>query len=368
MNVAESVLLQGINNDTAYFSRLVSDLSNPECESYAPIVSLCMSPYLSLFVYESNRKLEQIDPALASALSGDVQVIVERSRHTLKLFEDNKRGIEGQLAYFREEILPAHKDRFLGNTWLPFARPLERDLGLFSYEKTLILTTHGSNFFMGIEPGAIFAMTGEEMRGIYEAYGRYFKRLGAHLVDYGQTFVSQLDPKRFNQWPDDVRADKYYSRVFNGASNPDLNAMLTLFRGMMNFVDRIIATGTTTGGIDYTVFKIRYLTLHAILGSLKLLGDGRLHSLTARSAAYIDKIIGTAAAQLVIDPAIKPFRNTLMHYALDSRVDASSVDLGHQLFGLVPVYFPSHDVATFTTMVDQCISETTLVMEEWASV
>jgi hypothetical protein len=92
-----------------------------------------MAPYLSLFVHESHRKLRASDPALASLLSSDVEAIVARSRHSLKLFEDTHRGVAGQLAYFRDELLPAHRRRFLGNTWLPLARPLEKDLGLISY-------------------------------------------------------------------------------------------------------------------------------------------------------------------------------------------------------------------------------------------
>jgi hypothetical protein len=329
------------------------------------VVSLCMSPYLSLFAHESYRKLKTSHPTLASQLSSDVESIVARSRHSLKLFEDTHRGVGGQLAYFRDELMPAHSRHFIGNTWLPLARFLEKDLGLFSYDARLISTTHGSNFHMGIEPGELLEKTGSQVRAIYEQYGRYFGHLGARVNLSEPTFMSSLDSKRFNRHPHDVRADKYYRSVFDGNDSPDLNAVLTVLRGMMNFVDSVITAGTSD--VEYTVFKIRFLTLYQILGSLKALRDER-PNLTSRSVGFIGKITGTAEAQMLLKRSVKPFRNTLMHYNLDSHVDTTRVDVSQPLFGLVPIYFPSYDVPTFATTVDHCISETAAAIEEWAGV
>ena len=366
MTVSETAIAQGIANDAAYIGRFVSDLNATEHASFVGVISLCMVPYLSLFVHESSRKLRTSDPALAALLSSDVEAIVARSRHSLKLFEDTHRGVAGQLAYFRDELLPAHSRRFLGNTWLPLARPLEKDLGLFSYAGKLIATTHGTNFHMGIEPQAVLAQTGEETRAIYEAYGRYVAHLGSRLDADGTTFVSCLDPQRFNRWPKDVRAAKYYRRVFDGAGSPDLSALLTVFRGMVNFVGSVIIAGMDVDAVEYTVFKIRFLTLYQILGSLRVLSDEQRHSLTSRSAACIEQITGTVEAQAIMARTAKPFRNTLMHYNLDSRVDVGRVDVNQSLFGLVPIYFPAHDVASLNRLADRCIAVTAEAMDAWA--
>jgi hypothetical protein len=370
MALEETVIQQGIASDTAYVGRLARDLSNAKYASFGSVVSLCMVPYLSLFVHESYRKLETSDPVLASSLSGDVTSIVARSRHSLKLFEDTnptRRGIAGQLAYFHDEVLPAHTSHFLGNTWLPLARPLEKDLGLFSYDGKLITTSHGATFHMGVEPSQLLKKTGPELRAIYEEYGRYFGHLGARLDTAGETFISHLDPRRFNRRPDDVRADRYYRRVFDGPDNLDLNALLIVFRGMLNFVNSVITAGSQASDTEYTVFKIRFLTLYQILGSLRLLHDERLRDLTGRSVTYIETVTGTTEAQLIMDRASKPFRNTLMHYNLDSRVDTARVDLNEPLFGLVPIYFPGYDVQTFAAIVGRCIADTAAAIEEWAS-
>ncbi len=368
MGVQDDVVALGIKSDAAYVGRFGRDLGESRAAEHNGTIMFCLAPYLSLFVYESYSKLKRIDPTLPALLSADAEAIVARSRHSLKLFEDNRRGIEGQLTYFRDEISPAHTDRFLNNTWLKAARFLETDLGLYSYDGRIISTTHAATFHMGFDPVEMLKEgSGPELQAIYEEYGRYFGRLGARTDSGAKTFVSQLDPMRFDQRRNDVRSTKYYGQVFNGKGTPDINRLLMVFRGMMNFVDSVVALGTDANEVEYTVFKIRFLTLYQVLGSLQMLHDERPGDLTARSTTLIEKIAGTSSASLIMDRSAKPFRNTLMHYNLDSRVDLARVDVTQPLFGLVPIYFPSHDAASFVEAVDFCIEETTSVMEEWAT-
>jgi hypothetical protein len=95
VDVRDQVLMRAIITDAVYAGHLTSDLSKPEHADFASTISLCLAPYLSLFVYESYRKIKIIDPALPSLLSSDAETIVKRSRHSLKLFEDTGRGVEG---------------------------------------------------------------------------------------------------------------------------------------------------------------------------------------------------------------------------------------------------------------------------------
>jgi hypothetical protein len=322
-----------------------------------------MMPYLSLFAHESHRKLCTSDPVLASLLSRDVEEIVARSRHSLKLFEDTNRRVAGQVTYFRDQLVPTHTRRFMGNTWLSMARILEKDLGLFSYDGRLILSTHAANFLCGIEPQALFTKSWEELRAIYKQYGRYFARLGAQLHAQGNTFLRHLNSRRFNQWPKDVRAATYYSRVFDGAENLNVNALLTVFRGMMNFATQVITAGMDTSAVEYTVFKIRFLTLYQILGSLQAMYDEQHYKLTSRSMTIIEQIIRTPDTQLIMARAAKPFRNTLVHYNLDARVDTTQVNVNQPIFGLVPIYFPCHDALSFSSLIGRCMTETAVARQ-----
>jgi hypothetical protein len=367
VTIQEIVIRQGISSDAVYVGRLIRDLTDPKCASFGPVVSICMTPYLSLFAHESYRKRSASDPALSALMSSDVEEIITRSRHTLKLFEDNQRWVDGQITYFRDEILPMHTNYFLGKIRFPPARVFMKDLGLFSYDKKLIVNSHGATFYMGIEPEAWFTNTAEAERAVYEKYVRIFHHLGARLDSGDATFILSLDPQLFNQEIDDVRADRYYPSVFDGPQNTYLNAVLSVFRGMMNFVNSVIVAGARANDIDYTVFKIRFLTLYSVLESLKRLrAEQQSHRLAPRSVSFIDRIVDTAETQTIIARSAKPFRNTLMHYNLDPRVDVARVDVNQPLFGLVPIYFPSYDVAAFAAMVDQCINEVASKLEEWA--
>ena len=157
----------------------------------------------------------------------------------LKLFEDTRRGVDGQLAYFHDVLLPAHRGHFVGMIRFKALRFLAKDLGLYRYNGRLICTTHTANFHMGHEPHDILTRPGAELRAIYEEYGRFIGALGGRIDTPGPSFVSQLDPASYSPRVEDVRSEKYYCQIFDGPANPDLNAirqeanrsgMLTLFQ------------------------------------------------------------------------------------------------------------------------------------------
>lgn len=351
--------------DATYAGHLFTDIHGLTGAG-ASILPFCISPYLSLYVHESIAKLKNIDPAASALLSVEVKEIVARSRHSLKLFEDTKRGVDGQLKYFRNVLMPAHRDRFLGNVRFKALRFLETDLGIYRYSGRLITTTHAANFFMGQDPQALLAMAGEDIRAIYQQHGTFVATLGGQLGTPGQTFVSHLDASKFNHRDEDVRSERYYAKIFDGSSNPDLNALLTAFQAMLNFAH--MAKIGASGATEYSAFKMRFLALYQVLGSLRILRDDKLRILTDRSTHFVNTLLDSEEAQLILAPHSKPFRNTLMHYNLHSNIDASRVDVEAPLFGLVPIYFPAYDATTFEAATDKCIAEATAAMEDWAKI
>lgn len=368
MNSPDRVGQQGIANDVDYVSRLARDLIGRN--DISPIVSLCMAPFYALIIKESLPKLQANDPALLTTLSQEVADIVARSRNALKLFEDKKpkekSGISKNISYFREEIIPAHSERFLGNTWFPPARFLETDLGLYRYGDRIVTTTHAATFYMGVDPRKLLGGLDEEIRAVYEEYGIYFGRIGARLDASGpETFVNHIPDGSVSLH--DVRATKHYGRGFNGAATQDVNAVLTVFQAMMNFADTILIAGADVRNLEYSVFKFRYLTLYAVLASLRLLRDDASYSLTAASKDAIRSIVDSPEALVITQEGARPFRNTLMHYNLDSRIDSAQVDLAQPLFGIVPTCFPSHDVESFAELVNRGIGGTAKILDKWAS-
>ncbi|MFE9395056.1 hypothetical protein [Streptomyces flavidovirens] len=364
-----AVILHGIASDVEYVGRFTRDLVVCGSGTLSSVVSFCMAPYISLVVHESRRKLQNVDPAVLARLTRDAVAISTRSRHSLKLFEDTKRGIDGQLAYFCNEISAVYADRYLGNTWFPPARRFETDLGLYSYGGRLLTTTHVATFHLGIEPSKLPEDgVGPYLRALFEEYGAYFGSFGARLDALGmETFVAHLSASILDR-SRDVRADKYYRQVFNGKGTPELNAVLTTFQAMLNFVDAVIVAGSDVRDLEYTVFKIRYLALYQVLQSVRMLLDDAAYSLTVKSVENARRIVDAHSAKLIMDPDTKHFRNTLMHYNLLPSMEIAKVDLSQPLFGLVPNYFPQYDVATFAEMVDRCVSDTTAAFNEWGAV
>jgi hypothetical protein len=359
---------RGIASDVDYVSRLARDLMNRD--DVSAIISLCMAPFYSLVIKESLPKLQVNDPALSTALSQNVADVVARSRNALKLFEDKKpkekSGISKNIKYFHEDIIPAHSERFLGNTWFPPVRFLETDLGLYKYGDRIVTTTHAATFYMGIDPRRLLGGLAEEIRSVYEEYGICFAKMGARLDASGpETFVKHIPIGAVSLH--DLCAVKYYGRAFNGSATQDVNAVLTAFQAMMNFADTILIAGADVRSLEYSVFKFRYLTLYAVLASLRLLNDDASYPLAAASKRVICDIVDSPEALVITRESARPFRNTLMHYNLDSRIDPSQVDLAQPLFGIVPACFPPHNVESFADLVDRSVGGTAKRLDEWAS-
>ena len=363
--IADAVIEQGIARDAVFVGRFIRDLSEPSKAPMYGILPFSIIPYFSLFVHEASLKPDHVDPATRAELSQDAEEIIARSRHSLKLFEDTHRWIAGQIDYFDDEILAAHSGHFLGNTWLPIARFLETDLGIFGYAGRIISTTHSATFHIGIEPKHLLTASGPYLIALFERYGRFFSRLGATLDSGPETFVTHLDATKLDAEHNE-RAAKYYARVFNGKDTPAINGLLVGFQGMMNFADTIVSAGGNVCDLEYTAFKIRYLALYAVLASLRKLHGDTEYPLSSRSTGFVRSIIDSPEAQAITERSAKPFRNTLMHYNLHSRFDVSKIDLGTSLFGLVPEYFPAYDEHTFGTLVDTCIRGTASALNEWA--
>ncbi|MFI8198874.1 hypothetical protein ACIF6K_20425 [Streptomyces sp. NPDC085942] len=362
-----AVIWSGIFSDANYFGRYLRDIARHDGDPMNPVLAFCMAPYFSLAMHESLQKAKKIDANISASFVENTIDISARSRHSLKLFEDTKRGIEGQVSYFRDEVFTAHSARFLGNTWLPLARFLETDLGLYGYGGRLITTTHAATFHLGFEPNELLAEgAGTHIRAVFEEYGAYFAGLGARLDDQGEdTFVTALSPSALDE-SRDVRASRYYRKVFNGPDTPEINAILTTFRAMLNFAEIVVSSGLDRQKLDYTAFKIGYLSLYQVLRSVRILLDDPSYRLTNRSTAIANHIVNLESAQDILDPKAKPFRNMLMHYNLPPKVDMTKIDLSQPFFGAIPIYFPRHDTLSLIQLVNQCGAITAGIFDEWA--
>lgn len=366
MSTRDELTLRAIHEDAAFVGRYISAQQRPENRLFAPTLAFCMGSYLALFIYEGQRKLHTIDPSLARELTGDAQQVLARSRHSLKFFEDSKRGLDGVRSVFGGEIIPAHREYFVGHLKFRWMEPCAKDIGVFRYRGRVVSTTHAATFALGLDASAIFEHNlGVQMRDRSEEYGRYFGRLGARLDASQTAFPDFVDPAEFPKRVEDLRSADFYVTVFNGASTPDLNAALLMMLGHLNFVADIVVPVGSGKVCDYTTFKIRFLAVYQALRSLTVLRDEQPGILTARSMRRIDAILRHSVARDILREEVRTLRNTLMHYSVDSRLDVTQIDAQDFAQSITVAALGNERADRFRADFDEFVPELAQMMNGW---
>jgi hypothetical protein len=163
---------------------------------------------------------------------------------------------------------------------------------------------------------------------------------------------------------DDVRSEQEYNERFNGHGTPDINALLLVFQASLNVLDKLLPLETDPAS-QQTIIKLKCLSAYQILRSLDILLSERSAQLRPNSRAAVQTIIDHPNSKLITDDSKRPFRNTLMHYGPDSRIDLATLSLGRPLYGLVEQCFSMEPVALdalMTTLITEVASE----MNAWA--
>ncbi|HEY7427629.1 MAG TPA: hypothetical protein VH682_25585 [Gemmataceae bacterium] len=324
----------------------------------------CMVSYLSLIAYESFNYLTKSDPSVARTLALEYGSVVAQSRHRIKLFDDSRLGMDGVSKYFGETLASAHQRRFLGNTWLPFARRWETDLGLYIYAGRLISTTHVAHFNLGTAPSMLDENPRELLRGIGADMGRYFGGLAKDLDWYGQSFLMSIESSKLVS--QDVRSWDYYGRAFGGGLNVGLAAALTAFCCSMNTLDTMLPLDNSKAS-DETSFKLRFVTLYHVLAGLRELLNSPDSEFTDKPRIPLSDIDSDPISALFLRPSAKLLRNTLVHYGLDSRLPMGSIDPSQPLAGLVGIYYDDLDFAELSTLLKQHTHRVARLIDDWAA-
>lgn len=364
MSLTESIVFDAIQLDMHYVGRVVNSLKNADGDTGIGAM-FSMFPYFSLFIYESRNQLKKINPNAYNAIpfSSSASDQSAKSRHSLKLFEDNKRGIEGQLTYF-ESIDTAHSDFFIGSVKLPFASRWKTDLSVSYYDERIISTSHSATFGMGIELNDLF---GENMkkkiRAVSQEYGAYLGAWGI-TTTYTESFVSHMISEKYKA--KDRRSKDFYVNSFNGNATPGYNALLTSFLALINSSNTLISLDTSSLKSNQTIFKIKYLTLYQVLRSIELLKSEKQAQLTVESIKHIDKLLAHQTAKLILDQTKKPFRNTLMHYNIDSRIDVTLLSLNSPLYGLCEAVFQV-SYNEMSDQIDELLKHSASIFNQWSS-
>ena len=331
----QRIIEHAIRTDVAFAGRLISSYQyNPKMGA---VGMLCATPFLSLIVHESHRKLQQIASATTPegvTFTHETAGIVTRSRHTLKLFEDSAQPeIDGYLDWFDNHVTTTHRTHFITNIKVRALRWLGNDLGIYYYDRTPVTNTHAAAFFLGIESDGLLSFTEHAKRSIlstFTEYGSYFGSWGARLDEGQSSFVTYAHDVLQQK---DVKSEKYYATTYNGRHTPKLNALLCAFQALINTTAVLLPLDTNAASIQ-TIVKFQYLTLYQALQSLRKLTGPTAPSLSTASRDHIRKILEHPTVTTLFANDSRPLRNSLIHYDVDSRIDMTHLSLDRLLYDL----------------------------------
>ncbi|MFD4502940.1 hypothetical protein [Streptomyces sp. NPDC058457] len=161
----------------------------------------------------------------------------------------------------------------------------------------------------------------------------------------------------------EVRAEKFYRRSFDTVLPEDVKAALMGFTCALNVVDVLLA-GDVGEASAATVLKLRYITLHHVLSSLRKLAEQYASHLQPPTRSLLNDIL-TDPTSLLLMQAHAGFRNTLVHYRPEQRLE-NQLSVQLPLYGLADAYFPGRNFTTLRTMVARHTAYVAQRMEAWS--
>jgi hypothetical protein len=338
----------------------------------SPFPMLCVMPCLSLIIYESQRYLIRVEPALAEHLTVQYADTIEQSRHRMKLFDDTHLGMAGVAEYFSEDLMAAHWTKFIESVrFIPLASFWKSDLGLSTYGDTQIATTFVIHFNLGTSPDMITRDRPAEPKGMGVDIGGYlatltpvFESQFPQLDWTSGSFLAQIHASKLAQR--DVRSRKYYDSCFGGQLPMGILAALDAFRCALNTINVLMSADTSPDSAP-TLFKLRFITLYHVLSGLRQLHTSHSQWLDEYADRRLTDLENHSTTTLLCTDNARWLRNTLIHYQLASQCPTTALDLGRPLSGLADFYFL--DVG-FETLADQIQEHAELVaglLNDWAN-
>ncbi|MFI8810990.1 MULTISPECIES: hypothetical protein [unclassified Streptomyces] len=360
-SLKHDIATQLLESDLMFSRRFLGSMLADQGNSAIPY--LCMNNYLSLFIYESHRTLKAIDPQRAAALTYSHEAVIEKARHSIKLFDGSKVGHASILNDFTG-IIAADRKKFLNNTWFPPARVLETDLGEWRYRGRLVTTTQVASFFSGIPNIATsdISIIGHTLMALAETQARFFVQATESLPWHGASFMSGM---RFGELRNrDRRSEWHFKCLFDPALSDELTASVSSFQCSLNFLDVMLSADQCVAS-DGTLLKLRFITLYHVLSSLTELKAVYGSALSRASLSLLDAILTHQASATIMHADARGFRNTLIHYIPEERV-VTRLTLSLPFYGLIEEYYPAHNFCSLGQELGEHTTRVATLLNEWA--
>ena len=357
-----SIEIEHLSSDLMFLRRLFQGLADDAKKS--GIAAMCSMSFICLIAHEVGNYLKKHPTASLPKVEIPSAAAIAQSRHAVKLFDDNKRELTGVTGVYEDEIVPRHSRDFLRNTWLPWARLLESDLGIFTYENNVVGTTHSVTYGIGMSvKDTPIRQLFPAVRSVATELGVFVSSLTSGMSWPGPSFLSAINLRSIKT--KDVRADRHYRELFDPSIDVGLTAALESFQASLNFLDRILALDPEPASAA-PITKLKFITLWHVHSSLNRVRE--VVTLASDANAYLDEALGTPSVDApIIRSSAKGLRNTLVHYGLESGVSTANLSLFNPMFGLIEAYHPGETFHSFRESVDRETLRVAEVMNRWST-
>lgn len=351
-----------VTADMIFLRRLLQGIIDHQ--KHSSIASLCSFNYICLLTYEAARHIAKLPHEIISTTAAITSPVIAQARHSVKLFDDNKRGLAGVTGIIEDEIIPTHSQEFLGNTWLKWARHLESDLGLFTYQGKLIATTHSIQYNLGMSvANTRVSDLGPAVRDVATECSKFIDAIARDHAWQGASFLDHVNLNKIRSR--DCRAEKEYPKRFDPAIPFGLTASLISFQASLNFLDGLLSTDSepTSRG---TVTKLKYVTLRHTYSSLQRIQDEFSSALDRRSRTLLDQTLSLPRDRDILAGADNRLRNVLVHYGL-GKTPLDSVSVTTPLFGLIETFTgDDYTFDSFEQSVTQEVGRLSGILNDWS--
>jgi hypothetical protein len=357
-NLRKQVELRFIASDLVWGYRVGLGIMAADT-SVTSVLSLCLAPHLSLLVFESFRYLGRDDPTLSTELGLDQLDLIEQSRHRIKLFDDTRNDLDQTIEYMTE-IAIAHQRRFIPDKTPETATPSEWDMGFWNYGDRPITNTRATHYHLGTGLDFMDSDTGDLMRSFGHDIGFYFSGLTREIQRDGTCFFSSVDGSKLNNL--DVQSWEYYPSSFGGGIRDGIPASLSTFQSVMNTVDLFFGFEPS----ELTTFKLTYISMYHVIRALEQLSNLPNSNMKASARDLLSDALSDLISQRMLSSDTVPFRNTLMHYGLDTRIPTDALDESDVMAGLAQHFFPGEDSESLNAAVREGATRLATLLNRWS--
>ena len=341
-----------IQEDAGYMVGLFLSLRQLQNKGNIPFL-LASIDFYSLVIYEATQYVTKHNPTLATQLYSEYSDTIKQSRQRMKLFDDKLLGIEGMGKLFINILTPQHQKELSKDHKIPLPKFMWTDIATYSDTHTGIPvgTTHIASFNSGVtDPNKFFSP--DTAIGLGEHLGSFLKLFakGIHLVII----------KDFSITDTDTRYNKIYSKKHYGSPDKQINAGLSVIDMRMNFLALLLSKTSQFP----TSFKWKFLSIYHAVSSLASFAKSEHYDmLEDYHKQKITNVLNSEIASLMLSPDIKPLRNTLTHYGIDTRLDSTYLNNDQkELFGIVDACKIGYTYHSLLELIDRQLQEVLLDM------